>query len=322
MPESLMRGAITIATSIMPRRIEAQQVAVTSWLRIGFDVVSINIGDEVAHLQQLFPGVRFETVESGIANPPHVPLREVFARLSGSTSPVCGIVNSDVSLLSAPDLLLFLASEAAESIVFGPRMDVSPCGQSVACENSLGFDFFFFNREMLEHFPHGDFELGMPWWDFWFPLVAASRGAQLKRLITPIAYHVVHEIGWSEDDLDRYWRILSDALFAESRVEDVSRPELPVFARAFQYERERGAEILRNYLQYATGCILIPDPDMHPDVVSVNGKALLDMRNKLVNYEERLAEMERSLAAVRSSNSWRLTEPLRNLKSKAIALIR
>lgn len=309
----------------MPRRIEVQQAAIESWLDLGFDVVSVNIPGEVEHLHTEFPGITFLHVSRSAAsggNDPHVYLSELFNVLTSMPGEICGVVNSDISLLYEPGLYALICNHAEKALVLGSRIDLSPADSSSAMENSYGFDVFFFHRKILDDFPSGNFCLGMPWWDFWFPLMATACGVPLKRLMTPVAHHVIHEVAWGDAELEKFWLLLSrswtDAAAAQGGAAGNSRD----FTYAFAHDMTRGAEILRHHLQFATESLFLPHFGHLSNTVTFNEAAFLAMKAKLVAYEERLAERERLLAAAYASNSWRLTGPLRLLKSKIKCLVK
>lgn len=317
-------GAVTIATSIMPRRIEAQQAAIGSWLGLGFAVVAVNPPGEVEHLHASFPGVQFVQA-SACGGPgedvPHVFLPELFRVLNAQPGAVCGVVNSDICLSAPPEFNGFLARHTEGAMVFGSRIDVEPGDPGVKTDNPFGFDFFFFQKGIIDTLPLANFYLGMPWWDFWLPLAAASRGILLKRLLTPIACHVVHDVAWSEADLERFWRILSQHLSDASPGSGGDATNVSRLTDALAMDMARGGEILRLHLQYGADSIFLPSAVDVPGTVTINEATFLAMKEKLIAFDARSAENERSMAAVLASRSWRITEPLRMLKGKLQSLL-
>ncbi len=307
-------SAITIATSIMPRRIEAQQAAISSWQQLGFNVVSLNRPGEIDDLVHAFPDVLFfksaggQAAEDGF---PYVRINELLDALASFPGEVGAIVNSDVSLAAGSDLHSFMGKHAENSMVFGPRIDVMLDDLSVNAENPYGFDFFFFSKKVLATIPCSDFYLGLPWWDYWLPLATASRGCKLKRLMSPVAYHLSHELGWSEALLEKYWHIMKGSI--SSQLESIERC-LPSVADALDNDMHSGAEILRTILNFGTESLFLPGAGSSANLVSLNEETFEKMKSRLVAIEQRNAENERTLAAIYSTKSWRFTEPLRRVK--------
>ena len=188
-----------IATSIAPHGIENQQLAIESWQKQGFNVVSLNTKEEVELLRSSFPEIEFAVVSRDAREKygkPFVYFDDFIDYFKKTGQKICGIVNSDVHLICAKNLPAFFSSEAQDCLVFGSRIDVDHLGNLQGEMYHMGFDFFFFDRVLLDLFPAEEFCIGQPWWDYWMPLVPAGKGKAIKRLTTPIAYHVKHSINW------------------------------------------------------------------------------------------------------------------------------
>ena len=63
---------------------------------------------------------------------------------------------------------------------------------------SVGYDYFLMSGDVLDDFADGPFCLGMPFWDYWLPLMALLKGRPLKALQSPVALHVAHETRWDD----------------------------------------------------------------------------------------------------------------------------
>lgn len=203
---------IVIGTSIAPRGLEKQRDAVESWIALGFDVISLNIPDEITVLQPDFPDVRFvpalRTAEA-MTGRPLVYFDDLMTALSQQGAAVVGIVNSDIMLRGSSETRRFLAREAAGAFLFGSRLDTVTYERESARVYAQGYDFFFFDRTMTGLYPRTDLCLGMPWWDYWAPLVAQMRGLPVKRLETALAYHPHHDTAWANDHWVRFGALFS-----------------------------------------------------------------------------------------------------------------
>jgi len=302
----------------MPVRIEAQQGAINSWLSLGFDVVSVNVPGEVEYLRAEFPAVRFATIvrpESGQNERPNVAINDILPLLAAASGRICGIVNSDISFRVGNDFLAFIEENAAEGMVFGSRIDVDSDNHESGREYCLGFDYFFFDKNLIPLFPATIFSLGMPYWDYWLPMTLLLKGVRVKRLISPIAFHISHHSDWDKH-LEQFGSKFLEAL--ESLF--LSNIEAELFSDRLLFSVDAGdkdncSEIVHFILRYVVQNLSYSHNKNDEACVTINAAAFEDMKSKLLAYNDRLAESHRSLAAVYDSDSWRLTRPLRTLKS-------
>lgn len=185
---------ITVATSLRPDNIAMQKTAIQTWLDAGFQIVSINPLDVIACLQPQFPEVEF------IAAPrdgrqqygkPFVYFDDILAYFKNRTMPVCGIISPDICLRNK-DFYEFVKTEAPHSFVFGSRVDVESLSSTEGQFYNIGFDYFFFDREIIPYYPEQSFCMGLPWLDYWAVIVPLMRKIPVKRVVDPIALHVTH----------------------------------------------------------------------------------------------------------------------------------
>lgn len=191
----------TIATSIMPKGLEKQKWAIASWLKLGFNVVSLNCAEEINILQKSFPDVEFiQTKRDGREqfDKPVIYFDDFIEYFEKSGTETCGIVNSDIFLIADEDIISFIKNQTKKSLVYGSRMDIGSLEDLDGDIYEAGFDFFFFHKSLLSCFPKSHMCLGLPWWDYWMPLVSALGETKLKKLVSPFAYHLVHSMKWNE----------------------------------------------------------------------------------------------------------------------------
>jgi GT2 family glycosyltransferase/tetratricopeptide (TPR) repeat protein len=206
-PSAETGGRVTIATSIAPKDLAKQKRAIQSWLDLGFEVLSLNVDRELKRLQPEFPGVRFVCARrngSKLAGKPYVFVDDVMAALKQAGGEIVGIVNSDIMLRSGSRLLDDLSREAAGCLLYGSRVDVENIEDSEGRLYHRGFDFFFFDRKIIDQLAKTSFMLGVPWWDYWLPYAVMERGVPVKRIETPLAYHLRHAINYNLDHLVRF----------------------------------------------------------------------------------------------------------------------
>jgi len=200
-------SGITIATSIAPKELAKQKRAIQSWLDLGFEVISLNIHKELELLQPEFPGVKF--VPAGrngtrLAGKPYVFVDDVLAALQKTACRVVGIVNSDIELRAKPQLVDYLRQAATGSFICASRIDVAQAEDSDGKLYHRGFDLFFFDQSIVDRLSKTKFMLGVPWWDYWFPYAVIEQGIPVKRLETPLAYHLRHEINYNNGHMVRF----------------------------------------------------------------------------------------------------------------------
>ena len=63
---------------------------------------------------------------------------------------------------------------------------------------SVGYDYFLMSADVLDDFADSPFCIGMPFWDYWLPLMALLKGRTLKALLSPVALHIAHETRWDD----------------------------------------------------------------------------------------------------------------------------
>lgn len=310
---------VTIATSIMPRRLDEQLAAIDTWLRLGFEVISVNVSGEVEHLRELFPAVHFVEVrplEQEGSRRFHVPINSLLDCLTSSSGAICGIVNSDISFRVRENFTAFIEDNAAGGMVFGSRIDVDGSVEVSAEEYCLGFDYFFFDKGILPRISRTDFRLGMPYWDYWFPLALYLRRTVVKRLVSPVAYHICHDTSWSprEEGFAGYFLNGIRDVFSEIGKEDILNVRM--LAAVELADTDKLSEVTRYVLRDVVPT-LIYDPAIVNDstLVTINKAAFTDMRSRLQVYERQLGESSSALHLIHISVGWRLTAPLRILKA-------
>jgi ADP-heptose:LPS heptosyltransferase len=205
--DSKLKERYIVATSIAPVNIEEQKITINSWINKGFELLSFNTDEELTILEKEFPLVTFVRLENSGKEKygkPYPLLRDIFDYLfknNKSDIDIFGIVNSDIFLKK--DIKDFILNNVNNSLLFGCRSDVNDfTGEVNSAYYKCGFDYFFFNRELLEIFHRSDINLhmGLQWWDYILPILASNKGKELKRIVSPVALHKRHKV--SENSVD------------------------------------------------------------------------------------------------------------------------
>ena len=195
-----------IFTSIAPRKlalgeVDRQQLAIESWVEAGFEPVSLNCPEEYEQLTAGYSQVEFrEILRDGRAETgkPLIYVDDLLAAVAAESSPVSGIVNSDIIFRSTGNLPAELARITASGMVYGCRLDIQSATDTQGKIFDIGFDFFFLNRELAGRFPVSKLCMGAPMWDYWMPLICKKMGHSPAFLRNIIAWHVIHEQAWSQ----------------------------------------------------------------------------------------------------------------------------
>ena len=190
---------VGVVTSVMPKRIEAQQAALQSWRAAGLSVVSVNSKSEAAELREYFPDITFRIIENPVKDSlgrPLIPVKALVQTAQQASVDVCGIINSDIEFRGAPTFFDLVRQEVPRSLVFGSRVDFPDSGFTHGAAFRNGYDFFFWDKENSLLFEETSMVLGLPWWDFWLPLHAHAQGLRIKRFATSSMVHVTHPIGY------------------------------------------------------------------------------------------------------------------------------
>lgn len=201
-----------IATSLFPGNAEIQKMAVESWKKLGYHIISVNSKAEISQLMHNFQEVEF--VEShrnaaSLAGKPLIFLDDILTVLEKSEATVCGIINSDIILDAPEGFIEFIEREARNALVFGVRTEIATPQDRDGELFAYGFDYFFFDKGLINAFKGTSFCLGAPWWDYWLPTVPLICGVKVKQLVSPVAFHVTHVTKW----VDTLWDSFSDSFF-------------------------------------------------------------------------------------------------------------
>ncbi|WP_280169447.1 hypothetical protein [Priestia megaterium] len=201
-----IQNKVLIATSIAPLNLEKQRRAVDTWLKAGFEVISLNNEDEINNVSSVFPDIYFHIVDRNAKNiygKPYIYIYDFMRLLNRQDYKVCGIVNSDICFKGVKENFLdFIYQESLGSLVYGHRKDVNNINEinGEVCE---GVDYFFFDKKLTSIYQDEGFCMGQPAWDYWMVAVPVSLNIPAKRVLNQIAYHEKHSQQWNEE-LNRF----------------------------------------------------------------------------------------------------------------------
>jgi hypothetical protein len=328
-------NSFDLFTSISPRlggdELEYHKSCIASWRSAGFEVVTVNGYSEVPRIAALELDVRiFSSAQAG------KPLiRDILSCIAEKNCRYAGIINADCALLPYPELSAHLKDGLEGKLVLAERVDVDarsmPQGDSCG-----GFDAFFFDATTLPSDFDDNFQIGVPWWDYWFPMAVLAEGGQIVNLTTPLLTHRNHNHGWIGTERERvgqaFWRLLKDwrssvpdSFPLLGHEVDVLWPEdtltieqLGVVGSAcFQWLRTRQLENDFNFLPLRMEPIETLLRSMRA-TLKKSAKAEADiayLRAEAEAERTELVSLRAKLTAVEQSTSWRITKPLRQISS-------
>lgn len=205
---------LILATSIVPDRDAAlHRVTIDSWSAAGCEVISVNGAAEAARVRAAYPDVRVviaSTTAERFAKKPVPYIHDLLKALRSACGDTplkdcaVGIINADIFFRPVAGLAETICREARGALVLGPRVDVDASSSFTSYRPSddetysVGYDYFFMSGDLLDDFADSPFCMGMPFWDYWMPLVALLQGRPLKTLNAPIALHVTHDTRWDD----------------------------------------------------------------------------------------------------------------------------
>ncbi len=281
---------VIIATSIAPGKIELQQSAISSWLKLGFKVLSVNTRREIDLLLSDFPLVKFVEAErdaSAVAGKPYIYFDDVLRALQAEGPAVCGIINSDIHLLAGAGFTEYIVENAFDGFIFGSRVDVDSLDFMYGEHYEEGFDFFFFNAEVIPVYPASDFCIGVPWWDYWAPLVPFLKGYPVKQLATSVAFHVKHPTKWSAELHEKFGdkffnRFVEADLFAYGDENLTTAVDIYKSSSDFAL----GSILISNFIRQKAKIIFYEDSVLADNKPGVDAHQYVALIHKLLIYEK------------------------------------
>lgn len=183
-----------VFTTINPYgNFEAQNEALLSWSKY-YDVYSVNLLEEIEVAKDKFPYVKFiETDDIFIYDKKKlVKLNAILNSMKKVESKKFAIVNSDI-ILKRDIPTKFLTAD----LTIGTRWELDDVNKPYPFNN--GYDLFIFNKDIIDFFINDNYVIGMPWWDFWIPLIAIKAQLSVNHIKNEIIYHRTHQTNYDPD---------------------------------------------------------------------------------------------------------------------------
>jgi tetratricopeptide (TPR) repeat protein len=188
------------------------RLCLQSWIACGFKIIALNAPDEIPALASRYPEVEFIATQrnaSSVFGRKTPFIADILAALAHESAAVLGIINSDVLFEPAAAWRDLGQLVAQKCVVTGQRCDTRSLIDGALHHYRPGFDCFFFGKAAAEELASdtNPFSMGLPWWDYWFPVTLALRGYEIRCVARPTILHLAHES--KTDARSSTWRRLA-----------------------------------------------------------------------------------------------------------------
>lgn len=201
---------MNIFTTINPsdKSFETQFKALSSWTK--YNIYSVNTKDEIEKISKLYPFVKFIKTEStydynGKKLIKLNAILDTIEKLCDVNSNVA-IINSDIILNNKTKKSIF-NKKYEDSLIIATRWEIDD--DKIYSFNE-GYDLFIFNTKLLKLFKNDKYVIGLPWWDFWIPVISIKAGLKVYHIKNQLIYHITHETNYDKDIWIKFGEYLYD----------------------------------------------------------------------------------------------------------------
>jgi hypothetical protein len=213
-----------VYTTISSKLNDREKIAIESWSRY-FDVVSINTIEEIDAISEHYPKVKF--IESkefyDYEDKKLIRLNSILEAIELQNSEICCIINSDIILDKDinKNQILNLIKYAKTGLVISCRFDFI---DTEFLKFSDGYDFFMFHKREIPLIKNIKYVIGMPWWDYWIPMVFLFSKKKIYHITNKFILHKKHEIQYDDKTYVSFSKFLvEDILRKTNNDENVSK---------------------------------------------------------------------------------------------------
>lgn len=199
---------------------------IESWRRNGFNPISVNRPDEVDAIKAM-DLIDVVGVPQDEAMMPHrygPCLGSIFDTLEWD-APVA-IINADIYMRRGIDLAGEIAALAGKALIAARRTDVKTMRSRKGYTYPFGYDFFAFTPSCIPKTMRDRdlrrFQLGVPWWDYVFPIMASNEAPGF-RIREPFIVHQKHDERWNRE---LYEQLAAEACHTLHKIHEAYAPIL------------------------------------------------------------------------------------------------
>jgi hypothetical protein len=204
---SKYRSSTLLLTSIPPitkderfeQRLAYQKRCVESWIKTGHRPISLNTIHEINVLIDLFPDMEFRITRRTTEPIIHRPLVFIHDALTEGLSTECrriSLCNADVLFEPAIPITQAIADDIA--LAYSNRFDVPDERDLNRGKMFYGIDYANMSKAFVETIPESPFAFGLPWWDYWIPMLCLAKNAPVRLSAggAPLLRHKIHGDRW------------------------------------------------------------------------------------------------------------------------------
>lgn len=212
---------LKVFTTINPHgNFESQNEALLSWSKY-YDVYSVNLSNEIELAREKFPYIKFiETEKTYLYN------TKKLVRLNGILDAIKKVGADDVAIVNS-DIILqnkINYKKLANDLIIATRWEISEGAESHPFVS--GYDLFIFNFKNIDLFYNQNYVIGMPWWDFYIPVIAIKSGMKVFHIKNDLIRHRTHSTNYDSD----VWFEFGEHLYRDLMVIMMKNPmEISIF---------------------------------------------------------------------------------------------
>ena len=191
---------MNIFTTINPNgNFEAQNEAMSSWAS-KFSVYSVNTKNDIGKIKDLYPYIKFiETEEIYLYKGKElIKLNAILKAIKNSDKEYACIVNSDIILNTNIDVSSLLKDKYLDKgLIVSTRFELDEDKDPYPF--TAGYDIFIFNKKNVNLFLNKKYVIGMPWWDYWMPIISNKNQFNIYHISNRYIYHRTHQTNYDVD---------------------------------------------------------------------------------------------------------------------------
>ena len=191
---------MNIFTTINPNgNFEAQNEAMSSWAS-KFSVYSVNTKNDIGKIKDLYPYIKFiETEEIYLYKEKElIKLNAILEAIKNSDKEYACIVNSDIILNTNIDVSSLLKDKYLDKgLIVSTRFELDEDKDPYPF--TAGYDMFIFNKKNVNLFLNKKYVIGMPWWDYWMPIISNKNQFNIYHISNRYIYHRTHQTNYDVD---------------------------------------------------------------------------------------------------------------------------
>lgn len=190
---------MNVFTTINPNNnFEAQNEALSSW-SLYYNIYSVNTEVEVKKIEHLYPYVKFLITDDtyDYNGKKLVKLNAILTAIKNINSKYSCIINSDIILKSDKLNQLVDDKYLSNGLIISTRYEIE--GEKIINAFIAGYDIFIFDIRNVDILFNNNYVIGMPWWDYWVPLISLKYQLNVYHLDEEIFLHRVHNTNYDSD---------------------------------------------------------------------------------------------------------------------------